>query len=169
LQTGEYLPHVPVNEVHYNASADLLYAATLGRGVWSLPHASRVVGLTPTLRINATTVELRRDPRNRLLLDVFVEHRGVRGVGSTPAAVVEVSAVRRVLVNAPVGHATLILDGAYGGVGISSISFNPGGTDNEVELAGQPVRKRVRRAGTGALTLEGTTVGFRNVRTIKAM
>lgn len=43
-QIGQGIPNVLVTDVHYNAADDVLVVATLGRGIWTIPNASTIVG-----------------------------------------------------------------------------------------------------------------------------
>ncbi len=71
---GADLPNVIVSDLSYSKIDDVLLAATVGRGAWTIDKASWVVGSTPQLLLNGTSgndiFDLGRDASEPWLLNV---------------------------------------------------------------------------------------------------
>ncbi|HVA50216.1 MAG TPA: DUF4214 domain-containing protein [Pirellulales bacterium] len=80
---GRSLPHVPVSDLHYDATSDLLLAGTAGRGAWTVADASQTLlpalqavggftlGATEGVAAAAQTVATFADPAGLQPLDQY--------------------------------------------------------------------------------------------------
>jgi hypothetical protein len=138
---GQGMPNVVPRGLSYNAAQDLLVAGTMGRGVWSLANASTVVTGTGVLTItNDNTVDLRLDPNNPQLLDVFENQGKGTGTAAVPDHIFPLAAVQQINVTTTGANAELFLDFGRGNfLTGTGINYNGGtGPNNGLNLFGPP-------------------------------
>src|SRR5439155_26390709 len=113
---------------HYDATADVLVAATIGRGAWRVNDASKTLPVAPSVTINGTegvdefTISI--DPANPRMVAVKIENFEViqQSFQSDLAA--------HINVNGDKGNDSLTLDGTKG-LFETKIFFD-GGPDNDL-------------------------------------
>src|SRR5262249_44296914 len=73
-EVGAALPNGQVGDLRWDATDDVLVAATVGRGVWTISNVSDFIAADPVLHIDGTTagdfMRLSLNEKNPLLLDV---------------------------------------------------------------------------------------------------
>jgi hypothetical protein len=165
FRVGANLPNVLLHGVTYDATSDVLVVGTFGRGTWTLANAWHVLIPPFNLTINfdqqADNVVLRLDPNNSFLLDVF-EHTNPT---NTPDAVVPLSALSGVTVNAVNLSGNLAIDDANGTIFLPTggITFNAGSAQNVLEIDNGNVNFEtytVTGRGTGTISLDGATISY---------
>jgi Dockerin type I domain/RTX calcium-binding nonapeptide repeat (4 copies) len=113
-EVGLNLPNSPVNDLHYDATDDLLLAGTWGRGAWTIANASFVLPVDGTLNVcgdeqyvnQDDQFLLIRDAGNPAMLDVFVN--GVLEFSGPMAGINQIN------VFGVGGNDTLIVDSSNG-------------------------------------------------------
>lgn len=147
---GVGLPNVLVTDLEYDTRDDLLIAATLGRGVWSIssastklaPHVLQIRGDTNPFN-TSDEIRLVRDSRNPAVLNVFL-----RPGGTTPDFSAPISSIHTIEINGGAGDDRLILDSTNGLINVFSLEFNGGaGSNNQVQLIGKAGDTEVLRLG----------------------
>ncbi len=110
---GTVLPETLVQSVRYVPGTDSLVAGTFGRGAWTLGNVSASVTTPGVLTINGDidapgeddVIDLRRDPNNPVLLDVFVNNNT-----PTPNFTVEWLTLQTINVNGLGGNDTITIE-----------------------------------------------------------
>jgi Ca2+-binding RTX toxin-like protein len=136
---GENFPNVRVREIRYNSEDDLLVAATLGRGVWTIPTAVAVNQLPDQgiMLITGTgandTIRLAMSPTDPRMVEVFLDGAAL------PAKTAPLASLAKIEIERNGGSDRLILDYSNGIIATPNftsqfIQFNAGTdtTDNDV-------------------------------------
>jgi Ca2+-binding RTX toxin-like protein len=114
-QFGNGLPRVPVTDIDYDAGDNILVAATLGRGTWSMTNARVRMFDDATLFIEGSGSS--EQFRLRLTPDNGVTPRQLEVlINGTSILTVPLDAIRRISVHGGDGNDTLIIDSNNGEV-----------------------------------------------------
>ena len=112
---GDGIPNVTVTDLHYDATDDILFAATFGRGVWSVPELGRYASQPSVLHLVGEPSPLDDELRlvlnayNPQILDVFFNNPG-----NVPTLSVPLSSLEGILFLGKDGEDRLIADFTYG-------------------------------------------------------
>jgi hypothetical protein len=119
---GAGLPNAQVSDLRWDATDDVLVAATVGRGAWTISNVSNFIAADPVLLVDGTSandfVRVFVDQGNPLLLDVSFD-------GSLRSF--QASIIKRIVVNLHDGDDSLELDGRVVTPGPGGPAFVPGG------------------------------------------
>ena len=123
---GSGIPSLNVTDLHYNATDNVLVAATLGRGVWSLTNAVTEIFQSPDLLIETSTgsdeIRLRLQAGTGVgtpMLEVLLNH--------VVQTTVPLFAVRAILIHSAGNDDKLIVDSVNGEVVVpGDITFDGG-------------------------------------------
>src|SRR6266540_2736528 len=130
---GANLPGNLVTDLHYNAKDDLLLAGTLGRGAWTVEHASRwlatpaqftVTGKTGSV---SETFQLGVNATNPWMLDAFV-YANPGSPAGLPQASLPLAGIDKIKVDAGAGDDETMLDGSHGIIAVTGGIDVDGGT-----------------------------------------
>ena len=135
-ELGAGLPSTLVSDLRYDAADDVLVAATLGRGAWTLPGAGAAVGAIGALVVEgdagANEIRLVRNAGNPLLLDVFVDN-----ATTIPTRTVQLSTLERIDVLGLGGDDRAIVDAAHGVIVVpGGIHYDGGDGSDALALTG---------------------------------
>ncbi len=114
---GLSLPNTVVHDVRYDATDDIVTAATFGRGAWTLTNVSQTINSPGILTIcgdedfvnEDDTIRLVRDPIDNSLLDVFINNNT-----AVPDFQVPLAVIYQINVFAGGGNDNLIVDSSNG-------------------------------------------------------
>jgi hypothetical protein len=159
---GQNLPNDPVSTVrYYGGTADTLLVGTYGRGAWTLANASTFLAVTPR-QVQITddnTVDLRRDPNNPQMLDVFENQGLVTGTTTTPNAILNLSSLAQITVNTTGANDGLFLDSTYGAFtdlgALPRITYTASGNRSSLSLVGRNQPATWNITGTDAGNIRG--------------
>ncbi|MBL9139058.1 MAG: M10 family metallopeptidase C-terminal domain-containing protein [Verrucomicrobiales bacterium] len=115
VRFGSGLPNVPVSDLEYDATDDVLVAGTLGRGAWSVLNASQVLFEDRVLRIDTAGSD--DEVRIRLAANAVAGPSMLEVVvGATTVGSYELRSIRAISVHTGGGNDTLIIDSVNGEV-----------------------------------------------------
>lgn len=115
VRFGSGLPNVPVSDLEYDATDDVLVAGTLGRGAWSVASASQVLFEDRVLRIDTGGSD--DEIRIRLAANTGTGPSMVEVlVGVTTLGTYDLRSIRAISVHTGGGNDTLIIDSVNGEV-----------------------------------------------------
>ncbi len=127
VRFGFGFPNVLVTDLDFDSGDDVLIAATLGRGVWTMPNASGSLGDGGLLRIeggaDADSFRLVRNAGDPSWLDVYI------GEASTPDRSVPLATLERIEIVGLAGNDVLTIDSSHGVISVPDFIRYDGGTD----------------------------------------
>jgi hypothetical protein len=161
---GSNLPNAGVDQLRYNAAGNVLFAATDGRGAWTIPNAAAAIQTPSLLQINGDTdfanendvIKLQLDPNNPAFLNVFLN-------SSLPTATVQVATIQQINVNGLGGNNTIIVDFSNGAFSVpGGIHIDGGSGINQLRVIGAAQSDRAQIT-SNALTVDGSSISYTDV------
>ena len=127
---GQKLPNVLVTDLRYDATADVLLAATFGRGAWTMTNVRTQVDDPAVVTVTGTAGDdnfyITLNPNNPALLDIYVNDVALSNPTTVP-----VSPIERIVVNGLAGDDHLTVHFGNGTFNIPNNIHFEGGEGGE--------------------------------------